>query len=210
MINKRKNQKLGSKKIARRDFICKSALFCCIANIPFAATGFSKKVAQEEKKSDVNPIELAGYCGLYCGACDIYQQRISQSGSELKNVLDAYGFNEIAKQVPGLEDYETFYKVLDNIITIFGQCPGCQKGGGDPQCEVRRCCREKGYKSCAECPSAPCETLKNYVGSYSNWMENFQEIKKIGLKQWCKKQQEKVNKGFRYSDTLTKKSKAEN
>jgi hypothetical protein len=59
---------------------------------------------------EVQPFELAAYCGLYCGAWDIYQKRIGQSGKELEKVLDAYRFNEIATQVAGLEDYETFYK----------------------------------------------------------------------------------------------------
>ncbi len=201
---KSKNEKLASEGIGRRDFICKSALFCCAANIPFAASGFSKKAGQQEKKSDVNPMDLVTYCGLYCGACDIYQQRISKSGNELKRVLDAYNFGDIAKQVPELEDYDAFYKTLNTLITFFGQCPACQKGGGDPECKIRLCCKEKGYQSCAECPSLPCEKLKPLSDGYPGLLENLKEIKESGLEKWCQKQQEKVDKGFRYSDTLTK------
>jgi len=34
------------------------------------------------------------------------------------------------------------------------------------------------------------------------------EIKKIGLEKWCQKQQEKVDKGFRYSGILEEKKKS--
>jgi hypothetical protein len=201
---KSKNEKRISEGIGRRDFICKSALFCCAANIPFAASGISKNTKQEEKKSDVNPLELAAYCGLYCGACDIYQQRIGKSGNELKRVIDAYNFGDIANQVPGLEEYDSFYKTLNTLITFFGQCPACQKGGGPPQCPIRQCCKEKGYQTCAECSSFPCEKLKPLSEGYPQLHDNLKEIKEIGLEKWCQKQQEMVDKGFRYSDTLSK------
>jgi hypothetical protein len=205
MTMKSKNEKWASEGIGRRDFICKSALFCCMANIPFAASGISKNTKQEEKKSDVNPMDLATYCGLYCGACDIYQKRIGKSGHELKSVLDAYNFGDIAKEVPGLEGYDTFYKTLNTLISIFGQCPACQKGGGDPECKIRLCCKEKGYQTCAECPSLPCEKLKPLLEVYPGLLENLKEIKEGGLEKWCRKQQEMVDKGFRYSGTLSEK-----
>jgi hypothetical protein len=201
---KSKNEKKASEGIGRRDFICKSALFCCMASIPFAASGFSVKSDQEKKKSDVDPLELVTYCGLYCGACDIYQQRIGKSGNELKKVIDAYKFGDFAKLVPGLEDYDAFYKTLNTLITFFGQCQACQKGGGPPQCPIRICCKEKGYQTCAECPSLPCEKLKPLIDSYPGLLENLKEIKEGGLEKWCQKQQEMVDKGFRYSDTLSK------
>lgn len=206
MANNNKKENLTAVNIGRRDFIRKSAMVCCMANFPFAINGIPKGKGPNTRALDVKPVELAAYCGLYCGACDIYQKRIGQSGKELKKVLDAYRFNEIATQVPGLEDYETFYKVLNTIVTFFGQCPGCLKGGGPPQCNIRNCCKEKGYKTCAECSSVPCEKLKPQLDSYPQLGDDLQEIKKAGLEKWCQKQQEKVDKGLRYSDILSKKS----
>jgi hypothetical protein len=200
MVTKKQNPG----KIGRRDFICKSAMACCLANIPFAASGFPKKAGQQEKKSDVNPLELSTYCGLYCGACDIYQQRIGKSGNELKSVLDVYHFEQFAKQIPGLEEYDTFYKTLNTLISFFGQCPACQKGGGDPECKIRLCCKEKGYQTCAECPSLPCEKLKPISEGYPGLLENLKEIKEGGLEKWCQKQQAMVDKGFRNSDILSR------
>jgi hypothetical protein len=205
MGNKKKNEKLLTGNIDRRDFLCKSALVCCMMNIPFASKSLSKDSVSKAFGSDVNPVELAAYCGLYCGACDIYQKRISQSGNELKKVLDAYDFGLIANQVPGLEDYKAFYNVLNNLITIFGQCEACQKDGGPPQCQIRMCSREKGYQTCAECSSFPCDKVKFIVDGYPQVKDSIKEIKNIGLEKWCQREQERVNKGFRYSSTLAEK-----
>jgi len=200
------NEKLNPGKIDRRDFIRKSAMVCCMANIPLAAGGLSlaKNDNAPTAGPKVNPLELATYCGLYCGACDIYQKRISKAGNELKKILTAMDFNEWAPQVPGLEDYAAFDKVLNNIITMFGECPGCMKGGGDPQCKVRLCAKEKGYKTCAECPEVPCGNFKQLMEGYPQIVDELKEIKSVGLEKWCQKQQEKVDKGYRYSEALGK------
>lgn len=199
------DKKANSGKIGRRDFICSSAAVCCLANMSFPAGTLFTDEKPKVKKSAVNPGELVAYCGLYCGACDIYQKRISKAGNELKKVLDAYNFKSIAKQVPGMGNYEAFEGVLNILIGFFGQCQSCNKGGGNPTCEIRICCKEKGYKTCAECPSVPCEKVKKMKTS-----EYLQEIKKSGLEKWARNQQAKVDKGFRYSEfILSQKSNAE-
>ncbi len=124
-------------------------------------------------------------------------------------MLDAYGFASWANQMPGLEGYETFDKVLTNIITFFGQCPNCQKGGGNPECQIRICSKEKGYQSCAECDSFPCEKVQVIIDSYPLAKDNILEIRKIGLEKWAQNQQEKVDNGFRYTTVLSKKKEAE-
>jgi hypothetical protein len=189
----------------RRDFIRKSFVACCLANIPVAGYGLAKKGKQEKAEPKVNPVELAAYCGIYCGACDIRQERISKSGNELKKVLDALEFESIGNQVPGLENYDAFYKTLNTLITFFGQCAGCQKGGGPPQCQIRTCCQEKNYHTCAECDSYPCEKVKSIVDAYPPSQNNIKEIKDIGLEKWSAKQQEMVDQGLRYSDYRKKK-----
>lgn len=206
MANSGNKKSLGAANIGRREFIRKSAVVCCMANFPFAISGIPKSKGINIRASDVKPVDLAAYCGLYCGACDIYQKRIGQSGEELRKVLNAYSFHEIAIQVPGLEKYEAFHEVLNTLITIFGQCAGCPKDGGPPQCDIRNCCREKGHRTCADCSSVPCEKMKPLLDGYPQLGDDLQEIKKSGLEKWSQEQQEKVEKGLRYSDLLSKKS----
>lgn len=38
----------------------------------------------------------------------------------------------------------------------WSDCPGCAAGGGDPDCEQRRCCAEKGIAGCWQCDRFPC------------------------------------------------------
>jgi len=208
MANQKREEKLLSRTMQRRDFLRKSTLACCLANfIPVLGYGFTKSSLQEKTESDVNPVELAAFCGLYCGACDIYQKRISKAGNELKKVLDALEFESFASQVPGLENYGAFYKTLDTLIMFFGQCAGCQKGGGPPQCQIRACCREKGYQTCAGCDSYPCEKVKYIVDGYPGSKDNIMDIRKNGLERWSQNQQKKVSEGFRYSDYQKEKKK---
>ncbi len=88
---------------------------------------------------------LAGYCGIYCGACDIY-------------CLHALGQQTLKH--PGWEDLpEPFRKHLP-----FGpspvKCQGCRSDdvfAGCSHCGVRVCAKKRGIvDSCVECERYPC------------------------------------------------------
>jgi len=95
----------------------------------------------------MNAKSLVGYCGLYCGACGIYQRRIKQAVENLKQIIGAYGFDkmmpELAKWEPSLQHYEKFEKVMAGLIKLFGECPGCGDGGGKPQLHSSRMLQTK-------------------------------------------------------------------
>lgn len=188
--------------MSRRQFVCKSAMICAFMPLlgPGTITGRTNQSTDGENK--MNPMELTTYCGLYCGACDIYQKRIGDSGRELKKVLGAYKFEQYAHMIPGLEEYGAFTTVLDNMIQMFGQCPGCQGGGGDPGCKIRLCAKEKGYASCVECADVPCDLFANFIEFNPGIKDELARIKKVGLEAWSKEMQEKVDSGFRNSDVL--------
>jgi hypothetical protein len=63
--------------------------------------------------------DLVSYCGLYCGACGIYQRRIKQAVENLRNVIEAYGFDKIYSELvnyePAFQHYAEFEKVLDGF-----------------------------------------------------------------------------------------------
>jgi len=144
---------------------------------------------------------LVGYCGLYCGACGIYQGRIKQAVENLKQVIGAYGFDkmmpELAKWEPSLQHYEEFNKVLDGLIKLFGECPCCGNGGGNPDCVVRECCGQKGHTLCVECSNMEeCEKLQQY-GSVK---KELQRIKTTGFDKWLEEMQKKVATGYCYLD----------
>lgn len=190
--------------IDRRQFICKSAMLCALMPVMGAAGLPTEKRESGQKEMTMNTAELTSYCGLYCGACDIYQKRIGNTGKELQSVLTAFKFDQYAHMIPGLEEYESFEKVLGNMIQMFGQCAACRGGGGDPACKIRLCAKEKGVESCALCPEVPCENFKAFMEFNPHIKDELARIKEMGLEGWSQHMQKKVDKGFRNSDTLTK------
>jgi len=140
---------------------------------------------------------LVGYCGLYCGACGIYQGRIKQAVENLRKVIGAYGFDkmmpELAKWESSLQYYPEFEKVMDGLVTLFGQCPACAGGGGDPACAVRECCKQKGYTVCVQCGEMDgCKTLERYPWA----RKRLQEIKTAGFDKWVKEMEKSVSAGY--------------
>lgn len=144
-----------------------------------------------------NPKNLIGYCGLYCGACGIYQGRMKQAVENLRKIIGYYGFDkitvELAKWEPAFQHYAEFENVLNGLVKLFGECAGCAEGGGDPNCAIRECCRQKGYTICAECAKMEaCEKLQQYTWA----KEGLQKIKAMGVNKWAEEMRKKVNAGY--------------
>lgn len=144
-----------------------------------------------------SPKDLVGYCGLYCGACGIYQGRIEQAVENLREIISHYGFDKtapkLAKWEPAFQHYTEFENVLDGFAKILGECPGCVKGGGDPDCELHECCKQKAYSTCAECVEMEkCERLQRYVPV----LDSLRRIEAIGVDEWAKQMQKKVDAGY--------------
>jgi hypothetical protein len=94
-----------------------------------------------------NVKDQIGYCGIWCGSCIIGNGALAELTTRYEKLLAAYGLEEWA---PGEFDHEGFSQALD-IIRRCGSCPGCRKGGGRDNCEIRTCAVERGSSNCAEC-----------------------------------------------------------
>jgi hypothetical protein len=72
------------------------------------------------KEDEIRNKGLMSPCGLYCGACGIYQGRIKQAVNDLRKVIGAYGFDkiapELAKWEPSLKHYAEFEQVMDGFV----------------------------------------------------------------------------------------------
>ena len=100
--------------------------------------------------------ELVAYCGLYCVACEIYQGKVRDAALILRKALDT---NPCLQRVMVRERLPDAQKVFSFLIKRFGQCGGCRRGGGDPYCNIRKCCEAKGLSFCIECDKVTCEEL---------------------------------------------------
>lgn len=46
-----------------------------------------------------------------------------------------------------------------------GKCPGCYGNEKATWCEIRKCCNEHGYATCADCQLMPLKECKNTTTS---------------------------------------------
>lgn len=148
---------------------------------------------------------LVGYCGLYCNACGIRQRKIKNAVDNLRGIIAVYGFDkimpELAKWEPSFKYYSEFDQVMNGLVTMFGDCPGCLQGGGDPNCKVRNCAKQKSYRTCAECSETEtCESLAPYREGHKGLIPALQSIRQNGIERYAEEVQKKVDAGYSYTD----------
>jgi hypothetical protein len=90
--------------------------------------------------------ELMSACGVLCSGCGAYRA-VSKGQAYQQEVADAW------RRIYGLDEKAA------NI-----SCGGClspddQVFHTSVRCTARRCCLDKGFKSCAECPDESCALL---------------------------------------------------
>ncbi len=64
-------------------------------------------------------------------------------------------------------------------------CPGCQAARGDMffgECTVAKCCVDKGFTHCGECPDLPCTDLQ---ATFDNPEHGDHGERLINLKTWA-------------------------
>jgi hypothetical protein len=94
----------------------------------------------------MSEIKLDGYCGLYCGACDIF--RLSEKARQI-------GVKAQWQEMP-----EQFKKVIKEADIV---CHGCKSDtvfAGCKACPIITCAKKRGVESCALCRKYPCFTIK--------------------------------------------------
>jgi len=151
-------------------------------------------MALEEQNLTLTPKSLVGYCGLYCGACKIYQGKFKQAVENLRNLIKFYGFDKItadlAKWNTAFGHYSEFEEVMKAFEEMFGSCPACVGGGGDPSCQIRVCCQQKRYDTCAECKEMQtCQKLEPYAKN----RKELERIKALGIGKWVEEMQKQVD-----------------
>jgi len=153
--------------------------------------------------ASTDPASLVGYCGLYCNACGIRQGKFKTAVNNLRDIIATYGFDkimsELSKWEPSFKHYNEFDQVMNGLVKMFGDCPGCLQGGGDPNCKVRLCAKQKGYRTCAECGEADtCENLAPFRKGYKGFTQALQNIRQNGIGRYAAEMQKKVYEGYSY------------
>ena len=88
-----------------------------------------------------------GCCGIWCGSCVVGAGVLPELTRRYKDLITAYAIDQWG---PRHVDYQKFFAALDAIQQT-KPCPGCLKGGGRDDCELRACVRAKGIGDCSVC-----------------------------------------------------------
>ena len=90
---------------------------------------------------------VLGYCGVECSKCPAYIATINND-------------NELRRRYA--TEQSEFYGI--EILSERINCVGCLEDGEHlgycSMCEIRRCCRDRGLETCAECDEYVCEELE--------------------------------------------------
>lgn len=82
-----------------------------------------------------------------------------QKAKDLRTLVTRFGVKEWAGLVPGGKEID--FGNLDKALLWIAEntaCPGCKEGGGPPDCDIRKCAKERGLGDCVKCPDLePCD-----------------------------------------------------
>ncbi len=111
-------------------------------------------------------LKYGGYCGVDCDSCEA---RLATAENDLKKLEELAA--KAAEQF-GVE-----------FTAEQAKCVGCYGEPPEPlcgycfECKVRACARERGFKTCAECPDYACETLSKFLEMAPKAMENLATLR---------------------------------
>jgi hypothetical protein len=135
--------------------------------------------------------DLLAYCGFYCGDCLGYTGVVADAANSMMEVLGTYQFHRTAECVfpEQLRDYDKLHEMLGFMTGL--RCPGiCRKEEQDrglSGCEVKNCCRDRGFYACYECDDfETCELLHSlHKGLHTDsCVKNMKAIREMGLEAW--------------------------
>lgn len=94
-----------------------------------------------------NVRDQIGPCGIWCGSCVVGNGTLRELTRRYEETITAYGLRDWG---PRDLDYDDLSRALASLQDM-PDCPGCLKGGGRDDCEIRACALAKGLESCVAC-----------------------------------------------------------
>ena len=133
--------------------------------------------------------QMVAYCGLYCGDCFSHQGKIADMARDLRKELRKAKFDRVSEGIPFKEfqHYKECYDVLGAMVRL--RCKsGCRSGGGNPFCNMRKCCNKKGMDGCWQCNDfETCKKLATLTPIHGDErVKNLRKISKKGMEGFLK------------------------
>ena len=147
-------------------------------------------------ESETESLKYVTYCGLYCGLCT-QRSRIPQQAKALRDSMAKDGFDQWGQDMP---NFKEFWSFLNQWCDLKNCCQGCRQGGGNPECEIRKCIQQRNIDFCPSCEDYPCDHISELCKIYPILIADGQRLKEIGVEQWIPEQHKRAETGFVYSD----------
>jgi len=104
-----------------------------------------------------NVKDQIGCCGIWCGSCVAGNGVLRELTKRYEKIITSYDLEQWA---PKDFDFKEFANGLKSIQKM-PVCPGCLKGGGRDNCEIRVCALSKNFEDCSECDRPEdCENIE--------------------------------------------------
>ena len=132
--------------------------------------------------------DLIAPCGLYCGECFAYQGNVADLARDLRKELRKSRFDLTAASLSKMsffaayKDYANAYEVLGAMVKF--RCKkACRNYGGNPFCDIRKCCQKKEIDGCWLCDTfETCKKLDFLCENHgSAHIKNLKILKKSGV-----------------------------
>ena len=110
-------------------------------------------------------MEILSCCGMYCDECPVYNATKKDDENMRRFLAHEYSTEE-----------RKFYP--KDIV-----CHGCHTVSADHNkfgkgCDVRKCCKEKRVRLCAECEKFPCDRVNEYIPEGCEHRNRLEEMHK--------------------------------
>lgn len=126
-----------------------------------------------------NVKDQIGFCGIWCGSCMGGNGAIQAQARKFEDMVKNSKLEE-NPWVPKNFDFKEFMKGFASIQSM-SLCPGCLKGGGPSNCEIRLCALRKNMVNCGECNQlTECAKFAQLEESHPKIREGLMEIKNMG------------------------------
>ena len=124
---------------------------------------------------------LAGRCGMYCGACEIYRA-YKDAGKSRIEVAQKHGCLPAEVRCDGCR-----------AVHIIGWARDPEWGRN---CQILRCLKTQNVETCGDCSQiSECDRWQSLAAECErqgiNLKENLRQMKLLGMDAWVKKQDER-------------------
>ncbi len=145
----------------------------------------AKKEPSKQNVSEFSDEELVAYCGINCKDCKERSRHCVELARLFKESLQELPLELFSKILPPFKNINQVMDFLE-FLPQMGQVQTCciseKMPCGKPDCEIRICVKNKGYRTCAECTDyRTCSKLDFLKPHHETLLSDLDLIKEKGL-----------------------------